>query len=263
MSGSWRPHCSSGSSSTGIPFFDALEPSLSGAGERVDTYRFSYGFPAFRRDRPAVIAAVHAIARTCGKAAALAARRAMLAAERDCVEQPIVGYAHDGPRQRRFKLYLMFRRGEDAAARALVREVVGGSHEPRQSGELHMLGLDVGDQGVTGAKLYFEHPTLELSSDYTSPPLVLRRPLAIHAMRASDDEAHDPVALDFSVRDGGHSWSDLEARLAAEQPGTIRTFRELDARFRLQVRRLSFFRGEPRKVNLYYVLDPSPASPPR
>ena len=238
------------------PYYDALEPSLSGADERVDTYRFSYGFPAFRRDRSAVTAVVLAIARTCGDAAIIAARRALLASERDCVEQPIVGYSHDGPGQRRFKLYLMFRSGHDPAARALTREVVGGSHEPRQSGELHMLGLDVGDRGVTGAKLYFEHPTLELSADYTSRPLVLKRSLAIHALRAPDDAARDPVAMDFSLRDSGHSWADLEAGLAGEQPETIRTFRDLRARFGLQARRLSFFRGEPRKLNLYYVLDP-------
>ena len=92
-----------------------------------------------------------------------------------------------------------------------------------------MLGLDVGDQGVTGAKLYFEHRHPGLSRERHSPWCCAARSRS-STMRASDNEAHDPVALDFSVRDGGHSSSDLEARLAAEQPGTIRTFRELDAR---------------------------------
>jgi hypothetical protein len=238
------------------PYFDAMEPSLSATGERVDAYRFSYAFPAFRRDRRSLGADVIRIAATCGEAAAAAARLVVRAAEQECVEQPLVGYSDDGAGARRFKLYLMFRSSHDVAARALAREVVGAPHDLRQDGSLHMLGLDVGGRGVSGAKLYFEHESLALTADYGFRPMALGRALAIHALRAPDDAAMAPVALDFSLREPGLTWATLQPEVASRQPALARLFKELDARFHLEVRRLSLFRGEPGKVNLYYVLDP-------
>jgi hypothetical protein len=241
------------------PYFDAWEPSLSAAGDRLDIYRFSYAFPAFRRDKERIGADVIRIASTCGEAAAEAARRVVRAGNQDCVEQPIVGYAHDGGEAHRFKLYLMFRSGHDSAARALARQLVGAPHDLRQKGNLHMVGLDLGTRGVTGAKLYFEHDTIPLTADYGCSPMTLRNALAIHALQAPDDAAHEPVALDFSLRGAALSWAALEPEVASRQPALVRIFKDLDARFRLDARRLSFFRGMPAKMNLYYVLDPREA----
>ena len=88
------------------------------------------------------------LAATCGEAAVTAARQIVRAAEDECVEQPIVGYAHDAGGEARFKLYLMFRSArDDAAARALARQLVGSPRDLRQDGQLHMVGLDLGGRG--------------------------------------------------------------------------------------------------------------------
>jgi len=247
-------------------FGNVLEPSLSTAGDAVHRYRFSYGFPRFRDDEAAVADVVVRAAEALGgrfrRSAVEAARKAMLASAHECVRMPIVGVAFDGA-QPRFKVYLLFHAGSDAAARALAREVLGAHDEPRQPGEIHMVGLDVGERGVIGAKLYFEHRGYALPAGYALRPRVLSRVLAIHALSSPDEESDRPSAIDFAVGDqvdaldaggAGASWPELEAELEPAFPAGIRAFNDIASRFRLRVRRVSVF-GEPRKLNVYYVLD--------
>jgi hypothetical protein len=236
-------------------FGDVLEPSLSAVGDEVSGYRFSYGFPTFRRQPRSVAETVVRMAGSVGDAAVAASRRVLRAAQRPCVAQPIVGYADDGGGRCRFKLYLLFTPGLDGAARALVREVLGASREPTQAGEMHMLGLDVGPGGVTGAKLYFEHAALEAPGDIAPHGAGgLRSALAIHAIVAPDDASAEPVAVDFSLPENDLDWSAVSASLAKAHPAAVRTVAELQERFPLRVRRLSCFRA-PRRLNVYYVLD--------
>jgi hypothetical protein len=234
---------------------NVLEPSLSGAAGELSFYRFSYGFPTFRAEPEAAYRTILAMAEACGPAPAEATRRLRKALSRDCIEQPIVGFASDPGGKRRFKLYLMFRPGKEAEARALAGEVLGAGRPLRQPGTLHMVGLDLGPSGVSGAKLYLEHPAWERTSEYG---LTLDAPLsclAIHAMAAPDDAALEPGAIDFALDDAGTTWPRLEQQLTADHPAAVEAMTDLGSRFRLRIRRVSLFRGTPRKLNVYYVLD--------
>lgn len=238
----------------GVRRSNVLEPSLSGSGQVVTFYRFSYGFPTFRRDPSRAADTMLRVAQAVGDAAVEATRKIRKAMMQACVEQPIVGFASDAAARRRFKLYLMFRAGADGPARALAREVLGAAMEPAQPGCLHMVGLDVGSAGLTGAKLYFEHPTLELSREYCSRSRELRRALAIHPLTAPDDQSPEPVAIDFAPVDSGLAWADVEEDLARDHRAVTVAFRELCGSFRLQARRVSVSRGASRRLNLYYEL---------
>ena len=92
--------------------------------------------------------------------------------------------------------------------------------------------------------------------------MTLHHALAIHVLRTPDDEGQSPDAIDFSLRPPGPTWASVEPEVASRHPALARTFADLDARFRLEARRLSFFRRDPGKVNLYYILDPRPAGRP-
>lgn len=118
-----------------------------------------------------------------------------------------------------------------------------------------MLGLDVGDGGLTGAKLYFQHARLEAPASLAAHCTDgLRRALAIHAVSAPDDRGKEPIAVDFSLRDNDLEWQVAAPSLARTHAAAVRVVSELAERFPIRVRRISLF-GASLKLNVYYVLD--------
>ncbi|HVK62832.1 MAG TPA: hypothetical protein VM694_00065 [Polyangium sp.] len=238
-----------------LHFSDILEWSLSEDEHGVDKARFSYAFPGFVRAREEVTRTVLAWADGLGGGASKAARSVLRAARSPAVEQILVGYARgtgEGPP--RAKFYLQFRAGAGPAALDLSRALLGTRRPTSSDGlPLHLLGLDVGPEGLAGAKLYFAHVGDPATLEGFSGPV--RDALWIHRLEHPDDPAFEtPAEIDFAL--AGGAWVDLaNAPALAPHAAARAAFEELGGSFRLRARRASLaLRGAP-KLNLYYVLD--------
>lgn len=237
-------------------FSDVLEWSLAESPGGVDLARFSYGFPSWRGERADVQRVVRAWAEALGPGVAAAAGAFLRAAASPAVAQVLVGYARGAGEPPRAKLYLQFADDAGPAALRLARAVTGAAVPTSSDGlPLHLLGLDVGEGGLAGSKLYF----LQARADEAAVERWLgwRRALdgvlLIHRARAPDDEAvAQPAAVDFAV-DG--AWDAVRTSPAARRCGRgLDAFAALADGFRLRPRRVSFSLGAP-AMNLYYVLD--------
>ncbi|MRG95003.1 hypothetical protein [Polyangium spumosum] len=236
-------------------FSDILEWSLSEDERGVDTARFSYAFPGFVRAREDVTRAVLAWADGLGEAASRAAKSVLRAARSPTVEQVLMGYARGtGGGPPRTKFYLQFRDGAGPAALALSRAILGTQRATQSDGlPLHLLGLDMGPEGLAGAKLYFAHigdpPRIE---GFSGP---VRNALWIHRLRHPDDPTFEaPTEIDFAL--AGSTWDALTSSPTLTPHAAARAaFDALGASFRLRARRASLGLHGARKLNVYYVLD--------
>ena len=238
-----------------LRFSDIFEWSMSGDEQGVDTARFSYAFPAYVHQRESVARTVIECVSGFGPAPVRAAKSVLRAAMDPRVEQILVGYARSSGRNSwRAKFYLQFRDDAGPAALQLARAVVG-TRRPTQSDDLplHLLGLDVGSEGLAGAKFYFVHagePLAELN--WIGKP---RAALRIHRLVHPDDVTFDaPTEIDFAV--DGSLWQTLtSAPMRAHYERTCDQFAELGRVFSLRPRRVSVALGNGRKINVYYALD--------
>jgi hypothetical protein len=236
-------------------FSDILEWSLSEDERGVDGARFSYAFPAFVRAREDVTRTALAWADGLGAGASRAARSVLRAARSPTVEQILLGYARgtgEGPP--RAKFYLQFRDGAGPSALELARAILGTRRPTSSDGlPLHLLGLDVGPEGLAGAKLYFAHVGDPATIEGFSGPV--RNALWIHRLRHPDDPAFEaPAEIDFAL--GGSTWEALASSPALAPHAAARAaFEDLGAAFRLRARRASLGLRGAHKFNLYYVLD--------
>jgi len=228
-------------------FSDILECSLSADDAGLDLARFSYAFPDLLQARAAVERSVLAWTAGLGPAPAAAARQVLRAARSPAVAQLLIGHA-DAPAPRT-KLYLQFHDHAGPAALALARALIGDARRTdSDDSPLHLLGLDIGDAGMSAAKLYFVAPT----RTFPGLPGPLHQPLHIHRLRhPGDPDFTRPVELDCAWTPAMH-W---QAPALAPHDAARAAFRALSAAFTLRPRRLSLaLRGAP-KLNLYYVLD--------
>ena len=236
-------------------FSDILEWSLSEDERGVDMARFSYAFPGFVHARDDVTRAVLAWANGLGDGASRAAKSVLRAARSPAVEQILVGYARGtGGGPSRAKFYLQFRDGAGPAALDLARVMLGTRRATQSDGlPLHLLGLDIGPEGLAGAKLYFAHVGDAAPVEGFSGPV--RNALWIHRLRFPDDPAFEaPSEVDFALV--GSTWDDLARSPALGPHAAARVaFEELGASFRLRARRASLGLHGAHKLNLYYVLD--------
>ena len=242
-----------------LAYSDVLEWSASGDERGVDLARFSYAFPGLRRAPAGVGRDVLALASTLGPATREAAARALRAATSPVVEQVLVGYARDHGGEARAKLYLQLRADAGADGLGLAQRLVGAAAVDSAHLPLHLIGLDVGERGLVGAKLYFEAPSLE------HPRLgALGAGLVIHRLRGPDDaSARAPAELDVALheprpreaaRADGLTWGEARAKL--EPHPVLDALDALATRFTLRPRRLSCSLVAPRKVTVYYAQDP-------
>jgi DNA repair photolyase len=139
-----------------------------------------------------------------------------------------------------------------------------------------MVGVDVGPDGVSGAKLYFTAEPLSLDAAWRAgSPIVqdlraagltaLRDALVIHRLGGGEDAGRGaPPEVDFGLARNEIPWRVLRAlpAFAAARP---RGLDALEARFRLAVRRISFSPRRADTLTAYYVLaehDPEPSAQP-
>jgi hypothetical protein len=252
-------------------YADVLEPSFSWSPGAPCLRRLSYAFPGFRGDPAGTADALRALCAPFGEGILAQVERPLRAARHPAVAQPIFGFAHDGrPAARRVKLYLQFEDGRDRAALELAERILGAQLAGRlpSGGALHLLGVDLGERGVVGAKLYVLHRRLDVASVASRigrAPLVealaargqreLRDVLAIHRLSAPGDPGLLRAAeIDFAPGDSGLAWADLRPLLPAP---ACAAFAAVEAAFPIRVRRVSVPVGRDDKLNVYYVLDPA------
>ncbi len=257
----------------GTRYAEIFEPSLSWLGAEAQLLRFSYAFPGYGEQPEDTARCILDLCRPFGTGVREVAARVVRALQAGCVEQPLFGLAYDGPESWRVKLYLQFRAEHGREASALAARLLGGRKleggDGEGEGELHMLGLDVGDGGVQRAKLYYRYPRLsvadfaarmgrvELVADLARAGMAeLCELLAIHHLTSAGAGDIGPVReIDFALRDNGLLPRDLEA-----SPSLARLFdpagpaAPLFASFPLAIRRVSVATGGSDKLNVYYLL---------
>ncbi len=254
-----------------LRFSEILEPSCSRDAAGWHSLRFSYGFPGFREDPDAVAGAVLALAEPFAAGWRPWLRQALAAARHRAVEHPIVGLAYDGPGRWRWKLYLQFAPGAGRAAREIVARLTGARDLGARlgAGALHLVGFDLGADGLTQVKFYVLHERLllaEASSRLGAVALLddlraagresLLNVLAIHRLRRADDAALDRVGeIDFALAENDLDFPTvaacpcLAALRVAESPLV-----DIAQRWPIAVRRVSTPVGPAAKFNAYYVL---------
>lgn len=235
-------------------YSDILEPSISLGPSGLETFRFSYAFPGWRRDPPSVAGALLGLCEPFGAAVVEAARRALRAARHPAVEQVIFGYAGSED-VRRVKLYLQFLPSRDDAARVVT--ALTGLRVASPSG-LHLLGLDMSDRGLSAVKVYFARTDLDRYAaalggvDVGGP---LRCALFITRGHGPGAVLAAPSEVDFSLAENDMTFDDLCASPAMEPYGLARGWVEGLARdFYVGVRRVSLGLPPTRKINVYYTL---------
>jgi hypothetical protein len=257
--------------SDGQRYSEIFEPSVSVEEGEAHLLRFSYAFPGLG-DQPAETArALSDLCRPFGDRVGEVCSGVCRALSAGCVEQPLYGLAHDGPERWRVKLYLQFRSGAGGAASRLAARILG-CRELRGAdpeAELHLLGLDIGDRGVAGAKLYFIYPRLPVEryeERIGGVELVdhlhrrglreIRQALAIHRLTAADEGLVGPAReIDFALRDNGLLLRDLQgSRTAAPLFDPAGPVGKLFERFPVAVRRVSAAAGGRDRLNVYYML---------
>jgi len=234
---------------------DIFEPSFSWDEQGSSFRRFSYAFPGFRATPDASARALLAMTAPWGGAVVAACERLVRAARHAAVAQPLLGFADDGARGRRVKVYLQFRDGASDEAVALARAITGIRVEPAWlDGSLHLLGLDLSDTGLGGVKFYVvpERP-IEIA-DLGRP---LRRTLLVHRVAdPGEGLAREPTEIDFPLVDNGLAERDLlgAAALRARYAEPLQQFAALASAFELRIRRVSLGLGRTRKMTIYYVI---------
>lgn len=230
-------------------FSEIFEPSFSWDEGGAHFRRFSYAFPGFRGDESAAPAIASLLAGFGAGVARLGAAF-VRAARHPAVLHPLLGAADDGERGLRLKLYLQFRDDGDAAARALTSQMIGARSDDLP-GRLHMLGLDAGARGLSGAKLYFVPPP----DGRVFAPLGRRLARALDVYRLDGNGASARLSdVDFALAENECTEADLfGGPLAADYADALRAFAGLRARFAVAVRRVSIAHPPARRLTLYYV----------
>jgi hypothetical protein len=256
--------------------WNALEPSFSIEDGIAHLYRFSYALPDLRLDARGTAATLRSFAAPLGDVAVDACERALRAARSPVVRELLFGLAHDGAAGLRPKVYVQMRPGARSEALALAGAMLGAKVDALEdAGELHLVGLDLGARGLAAAKLYFSHPRVALGEAIARlgrAPLLdalrdagateLVDALTIHRLAGPDDvDVARPVELDLGLAECELRWPDVRrlppmAAVLARHPVVA----QLEASFRLDVRRVSVGLDGRDKLNVYYALA-EPAGP--
>lgn len=252
-------------------YSEIFEPSVSLDERGWRFFRFSYGFPGFRREPAAIRDFISSLWEPYGAELCKWVKGLLWYSTDPCVEQLIVGLDDEGPGRWRAKLYFQFADDSGDAPWELATRISRNSKIEgleRWDG-LHLLGLDLVSEGICGIKWYVKKKVADLS-DPTAPwnhsELLsvlrqrgvesLRNLLVIFREGARDDpQLLVPREVDFLLPENQIS---LEALSSSEtfrpllQPGT--PLQEMVSAFRIAPRRLSVPLGDEGKINLYYLL---------
>lgn len=241
-------------------YSEIFEPSWSIDAQGWHLRRFSYAFPGLRGAEADTLATLSTWASTLGAGVGGHVARLARALRQPCVEQVLFGVAYDGERDWRVKLYLQFGDAAGREALQLTRAIVasGDLTGIADGAPLHLCGLDLGDAGLTGAKLYFLHRELRASAAATMFGETLagwgdrtwRNLLRIHRLRgAGAGSGSRADEVDFLLAENDLLPEDVAALLGGPKSPYELLRRELP----IALRRLSLAVGGG-KVNGYYVM---------
>ncbi len=253
---------------------DVFEASVSSGKDGVSRLRFSYAFPGLREKRDEVAGLVRGLAAPLGEAAQVAAEKTLRAAQHPAVEQLLFGYARDGDGTVRTKFYLQFADAAGDIALRLGRAVTGyPGWLASESLPLHLIGIDIGDSGLVGAKLYFllESLPADDTERLLGVPVAIERALMIHRIRGPHDADAGRVSeIDFACSDGPLEWEKVRAWPAVSGHQEALAFLDgLRERYASppsppshqgRVRRVSLSLLPANKLNVYYALDTEESS---
>lgn len=255
-------------------FSDVLEASISIDETGEHTFRFSYAFPGFRGAAASAAGAALAAAAPFGPAITAATRRLLRAATDPAVEQPLIGIAWDRANAPRHKVYLQLRDDAGRAGAELAGRVLGLPWLAASLGEtsgpgavrLHMLGVDFGQGGLVGAKLYLAHelvgpgthPLARALSILAPHPRSFRNVLAIHRLTGAsraDSVLPPPSDVDLGLAENDLSWDEIaRAPAVATLFGGSRALAAVFSSFRVGVRRVSLGLSSAPRRTVYYAL---------
>jgi len=239
-------------------YSEIFEPSLS-TDDDWHLLRFSYAFPGFRGAPSEVLDRLRHLCAAFDPGTATHVDRLRPAFHHPCVEQPLFGLAYDSPSNWRVKLYLQFRDDAGPAATELAASILGSGDlaQVASGAPLHLVGLDLGSQGLLGAKLYFLHTDIsleELHAEVGRVPAIAgvshwRNLLRIHRMRSPGDPRLSRAAeIDFALAENDLLPQQVESFFAGEP------YQRLRSTFAIALRRMSLAVGDSGKANGYYVL---------
>jgi hypothetical protein len=240
---------------------DIFEPSLSWDEKGLHRFRFSFAFPMWRESVDDVSRSMLQFSEPFGPATVEVCERALKAARHGVADQVLFGYARSAGSAPRVKFYIQFAPRHGNVPLLLARKVLGLSVASQSDAlPLHMLGLDVGTNGLVGAKLYFlrrEMPPQETATWLNGWQQPLRDVLLIHRVGGrSDLRQVTPTDVDFAPRDSGLTWPEIVASPAVrryEEP--VAAIEALGTEFPIRVRYVSFARPPELRFNIYYALD--------
>ena len=236
-------------------YSEIFEPSVSHDGAGWHLRRYSYAFPGYRDDPAGVRDALASLASPFGEPFERWFAATLARATDRSVEQVLFGVAWESPSEWRLKLYLQFADGgQDAALAAAARILSLPVLKERFAGErLHLLGIDVGPEGLGAVKLYVEGEV------FAVPGLeglgALRKALRIFRLAPGRRLPDHPAEIDFPLAQNGLLFEDV-ARLSpvravvdGADPLSV-----LGREFRIAVRRVSVSVPSPGKFTAYFVL---------
>jgi hypothetical protein len=202
-----------------VRFSGVFEPSFSFDQLGWHLCRFSYAFPDFREEPVRGVETILAVARAFGPSIASLVVRLTRGAFQRFVEQPIVGLAFDTPDTWTFKVYYQVDPCHHEEAIGWLGRLVPSSALRRVVGSapLHLIGMDLGPQGIRAVKLYFLHREFETDR---LDRVLWRRPLShflrrcgisrmsnlltIHRLESWDDPGIGHIAaVDFPLIENG------------------------------------------------------------
>ncbi len=252
-------------------YSEVFEPSMSMDSHGLHLSRFSYAFPGFRDEAEMVLRELKSLAHELGKGPEDAVHRLEKALCDPVVTQPIIGLAWDSVRSWRFKLYLQFAPKQSANPLKMAQAILGDTRLMNifQGKSLRLLGMDLGPDGMIGAKLYFHYPYGELiepgrwsvNKDHLlswmagkglGPP---KDALIIHRLtEPGDTTLQAPAELDFSLPETGVLLDVLQGQADVKDLFAFPEVRRIWRDFSLAARRISVSLKGRHKLNLYYVL---------
>lgn len=248
---------------------DMFEPSISIDDSGVHFARFSYSLAELRASPDAAARWAHEFGLCFGPVVGDIFHKLLKRVRHPCVEQILVGAAFDAPGQWRAKLYVQFKDGAGVDALQLTEALTAIPDLTKRSPPhpLHLLGIDIGETGIRGVKLYYmlahvgRHAAIWGQASalfdqiFANGAKELTNVLSIHQVTSLDDDLRHPSDVDLHLGENGLRWSDLSKYSVFDDIADgLRQYEHLKQAFDLTVRRMSVSVASRKKLNLYFAL---------
>lgn len=249
---------------------DIFEVSMSIEHESINFARFSYALRDFQAAPEATAQWALTFGRCFGPFVGDVFQQLLKRVRHPCVEQILVGAAFDAPGQWRAKLYVQFKHDAGAEALKLAGVLTGipalAKRAPPHA--LHLLGIDITEKGISGAKLYFMIPRVGLEAPLwgesrslfkrvlPKPGQAFENVLSIYRVDSPDgDGLRHPTDVDLHLGENHLRWSDFAKFPEFDgMANEIAIYENAKQTFDITERRLSVSVTSQPRLSLYYVL---------